>query len=53
MKDLLFGQQRADSLRVECEYCGKRIGEACVNPRTSEPLQRQAAHLARITASSR
>lgn len=50
MRDLLFDQQRTDSLLVECEYCTKPIGEACVNPRTQEPLEHQAAHFVRIKA---
>ncbi len=48
MKDLLFDKQRADSVRFDCEYCGKPVGEWCVNPRTGEPLVHQAAHHKRL-----
>lgn len=50
MKDLLFDKQRSDALLVGCEYCGQPAGELCVNPRTDDYVENQAAHFVRITA---
>lgn len=50
MKDLLFEQQRAISLRADCEHCAQPIGEVCINPRTGLPLEHQPAHFVRIKA---
>lgn len=46
--NLLIEAQRAEALKTYCAYCHKDIGERCINPRTGEPLEHQAAHLVRI-----
>lgn len=53
MRDLIFEQQRATSLRASCDYCDQPIGEVCINPRTGEPLEHQPAHFVRIRAGAR
>lgn len=50
MKDLLFGKRRAESLAVECDYCGVEVGLICIDPRTGIPLEHQAAHHVRAVA---
>lgn len=50
MKDLLFDQRRADSLRIKCGYCYAEPGNRCVNPKTGEPIEHQAAHWLRLVA---
>lgn len=50
MKDLIFEQQRAEALTVECQHCHQPTGQPCVNPRTDRPLEHQPAHQARLKA---
>lgn len=53
MKDLLFDRRRADSLLVDCEYCGQPVGQLCTDLRSGEEIQHQPAHFKRITAAGK
>lgn len=48
MTNLLVEAQRAESLTEDCDYCGEEIGRPCVNPKTGQPLEHQAAHRIRM-----
>lgn len=52
MKDLIWQQQREQSLTAECVYCGAIRDQICVNPKTRRPLEKQAAHHIRLIATS-
>lgn len=53
MIDLLSDRQRTLALTVVCEYCHAAIGDRCVNPKTGELIEHQAAHFVRITAAGK
>ncbi|MGH3693257.1 MAG: zinc finger domain-containing protein [Pseudonocardiaceae bacterium] len=48
MTNLLIEALRAEALTVDCDYCGREAGQRCVNPTTSDPLEKQIAHQVRI-----
>lgn len=49
---LELAEARRQAEQIHCDYCQARIGEACQNKKTGEPLRWQPAHIERMKGAS-
>lgn len=50
MRDLIEQRRRDQALTAACDYCHAAISDRCVNPKTGELIEHQAAHHVRLVA---